>query len=267
MADLNPYSSTRSVARDRPCRPRRRPPRESCCIHLEEPPDRPDPAIYSQSERLSSGLEASWNSPDITTNFWSPWRLMPEPEVLVRNLSSSASAVGVQVQIKIAPFGIGTAKTAISAQVVNLAPSEEKKLIFALPQSVLTGDPHVGVFVEIAHSVDKNAANNRGDQVIDGVFTSEAGRNLTFKFPVRNDEPQGRTLTLATLANDLSAVVSPAVHAFSPFEQITATLTAHVPGALHGTSAADIRREVTVVARDSAGRLVGGVTFIVRIDE
>lgn len=267
MADLASPSLNRSAARDRSCRPTRRPSRGSCCVHLEEPPDRPDPAIYSQAERLGSGIEASWNSPDITTNFWSPWRLMPEPEVVVRNLSPSASAVGVQVQIKIAPFGIGTPKTPISAQVLNLAPSEERKLVFALPQSVLTGDPHVGVFVEIAHSVDKNVANNRGDQVIDGVFTSEAGRSLTFKFPVRNDEPQPRTLTLATLGNDLGAAVFPASHSFSPFEQIVATLTAHVPSALHGTPGSDIRREVTVVARDGAGRLVGGVTFIVRIDE
>ncbi len=260
-------SVTSKRSGDRACAPRRRSPRNSCCIHLDQPPDRPDPAIYSQYERLSIGLEASWNSPDITTNHWKPWRLMQEPEVVVRNISSTASAVGVQVLIKIAPFGIGLAKTAISAQVVNLAPGEVKKLLFALPQSVLTGDPHVGVFVEIAHSVDKNAANNRGDQVIAGVYTSEAGRNLTFAFPVRNDDPTARTLTFSTLGNDLGAGISPAAHAFSPFEQIQATLTVQVPGSLHGTPANHLVREVTVVARDGAGRVVGGITFIVRIDE
>ena len=44
------------------CRPTRRyPPSHCTCLKPDEPPKRPDPAIYSQAEQLSLGLAPTWN--------------------------------------------------------------------------------------------------------------------------------------------------------------------------------------------------------------
>jgi hypothetical protein len=245
---------------------RQRPVRDCCCITPADPPDRPDPAIYSQVELLANGVEPSWNSPDITTNFWSPWRLMVESEVKVRNLSATASAVNVHVHFYISTFGIGTARTLLLSRMLNLAPSQEALLKFPLPQSVLADDPLIGTHVIIEHSADANTANNRGSQTIYGAFTTVVGRSFQIEFPVRNPSAAAQLITLATLNNGLAAVVNPAARVFAGFEQVQATLSLAVPNSLHGTPAADIRREVSVVGRDASGQLIDGLTYIVRID-
>ena len=61
------------------CQPVRREPPPRCgCLKLDDPPKRPDPAIYSQAEQLSLGLAPTWNPEDITTNRQRPWTLLPE---------------------------------------------------------------------------------------------------------------------------------------------------------------------------------------------
>jgi hypothetical protein len=47
----------------------------SACYTSTTPPLKSDPAIYSQEEQLALGQEVTWDSPDITTNHFSPWRL------------------------------------------------------------------------------------------------------------------------------------------------------------------------------------------------
>ncbi|MEM8640035.1 MAG: hypothetical protein AAGG51_14645, partial [Cyanobacteria bacterium P01_G01_bin.54] len=42
------------------------------------PPELPDLAIYSQEEMLEQGRNPSWDSPDIITNNWRPFRLFEE---------------------------------------------------------------------------------------------------------------------------------------------------------------------------------------------
>lgn len=254
--------------RREPCRPAR-PPRRgrtSCCLAPDEPPDRPDPGLYSQDEQFGLGLEPTWNSPDITTNRWSPWRLMEEMEVDVRNYSATASAVAVAVGVAISPFGIGMPRSPLSTQVVHIDAGHESRLFYPLSQSLLNGPPHIGAHVTITHSLDQRLINNLGSQMIWGVFTSEAGRQLEFSFPVRNPQAGTQQITLAALANDLGAVVTPASRPFTPFEQINAKLTMMVPASLHGAPGADVRREITVVGRDGAGRVIDGLTYIVRID-
>jgi hypothetical protein len=106
------------------CRPDRRPRRESCCVAIKDPADRPDPATYSQEEQLHLGLVPTWNSPDIITHNISPYSLFLEPEVKVRNLSTTASAVNILVHLHTSVFGIGLPRTPLATKVVNLAASQ-----------------------------------------------------------------------------------------------------------------------------------------------
>ena len=45
------------------CWPVREPHRSKGCVRLEAPPERPDPAIYSQQEELSAGRPAQLEQP------------------------------------------------------------------------------------------------------------------------------------------------------------------------------------------------------------
>lgn len=190
-----------------------------------------------------------------------------EPEVTVRNLSGTVSAINTLVLFSVAPFGIGTAVISTTGTTINLAPGQELDLKFPMPQTLRDGDPRVATWVQIEHSTDKTLINNQGAQTIDGVFTSEVGRNLSFHFPVRNPSSIPQTLNLQVLANDVGAALAPNVHSFGPFEQISATLTMTIPGTLHPAAGEDLRREITVMALGNGGTLIGGLTYIVRIDD
>lgn len=262
--DSQLLASRSSVSR---CRPQRKKPRTSCCVTIEKPPERPDPASYSQEEKLALGQIPSWNSPDITTNNWSPFKLKPEAEVKVRNLSTTASAVNALVHFYVSQFGIGMARSLMSSTMVNLSPSQEQTLLFPFSQAVLSGSPTIGVYTKIEHSSDIKLINNNGGQVHHGVMTSESGRNFTFQFPVVNAQNAASQVTLSVMPNVLSGTVSPASKNCAPWEQFMATVTFHVPGSIHGTPAAYVEKEVTVVGRFGNGALIGGVTYVVRVDD
>lgn len=91
------YSAAATVIRgDTRCDWRSRHKRPHCeckCVSTDQPPKRPDPAIYSQRQRLSQGLPTSWESPDIQTNWWDSWRFMDSIQVRAHNESNEASAV------------------------------------------------------------------------------------------------------------------------------------------------------------------------------
>src|SRR5713101_8535728 len=160
------------------CEPERKKPRASCCVAIKKPPERPDPASYSQEEKLALGQIPSWNSPDITTNEWSPFRLRQEAEVKVRNLSATASAANALIHFYVSQFGIGMNRTFMSSAMVNLSPLQERAILFPFSQAVLGGSPTIGVYTKIEHSSDIKLINNTGGQVHHGVMTSESGRNF-----------------------------------------------------------------------------------------
>lgn len=245
----------------RPDRPGR-----SCCVKPTKPPERPDLATYSQLEQFALGAAPTWNSPDILTNLWSPWRLLEEVEIKVRNLSPTAAAVNGAVHLYFGPFGIGMQRTLLATRMVTLPPGAETALKYALAPAVLAGDPRVSVHAAIEHPHDSNAINNRASQITYGVFTSDVGRDPALTFPVLNQSGAVRQITLSVLPNDLGAAVAPAARVYAPWEQVTATLTVHVPASLHGSPGSDVRREVTVVGRGPDGAVIDGVTHIVRID-
>ena len=247
------------------CRPRpqRKP---GCCIQPEIPPQKPDLATYSQQEQVALGVAPTWNSPDITTNNDFPWKLLPAVQLVVRNLSPQASAVNALVTLSTSPFGIGMQQTPLSSQKLNLGPGQQATLSFPLTAALLAGDQSLGVYAAIEHPYDSKLINNNGAQVAQGVLSSAVGRSPSLVFPVLNSTGAPRTITLSVLANSLGASVSPVSHAFSPWEQINATLHLNVPGSVHGSSGSPVRNEITVVANASDGSLVGGVTWIYWID-
>ena len=256
-------------SRGRACAPRRqRPTGTDCCLTpAGPPPDRPDLATYSQREQFALGNAPTWDSPDILSNYWNPFRLMPEISVTVRNLSPTATAVNGQVLVSVGTFGIGQPRTPLGAQLVTLAPGQQTTLLYPLPQAVINAaEQRIGVKVSVAHPYDAKEINNAGAQLLADVYTSAAGRNISVDFPVVNPLSAPQTLSLQVLPNLLGATVTPAAPSLGPSEQIMATLHMHVPAAMHGTGAAPVRADVTVVGRDGAGALIDGLTYVVWVD-
>lgn len=242
-------------------------PRPRCrCVRVDDTPiERPDMAIYSQTEQLAIGGQPTWDNPDIVTNDWRPFRLRQEASVTVRNLSATTSAMNALVHYYTSPFGIGTRRQLRLTRAVSLGPAQQTALLFPLSQEQLTGDPRTGVHIVIEHPTDSNQINNAGAQVHDGGYTSESGRSFDVGIPVLNDSGVSRQLQLGVLATDLLATVTPSVRTFAPFEQIVATLHIEVPGFLTGSPGNEIARGVTVVGR-AGGELIGGATRLLRID-
>lgn len=252
------------------CRPVRKPPAaEACCLRPSgPPPDRPDLAIYSQREQFQLGSLPTWESPDIVTNFVNPLKLMPESRVTVRNLSATVTAVNAQVHFSIGGFGIGHPATAIGVQLLTLGPGQQTVVSFPLPQAVLNApDQRIAAHVRIIHPHDAVAINNEGSQLVADAFTSKVGRNFSVQFPVVNPLAVSQIISLSLLPNALSATVSPASTGFAPLQQLMAALNLHVPAAVHGTPGSPQRLDVTIVGRDGAGNLLGGLTYAVFVDD
>lgn len=248
--------------------PRKDPDQRCCCVHVDgPPPDRPDLAIYSQDEQFGMGTAPTWDSPDILTNLWAPFHLLPEVSVVVRNLSPTASAVNADVALYISSFGIGMPRSLLSSQRISLGPQQQVSLLFPLSQAILNAaEQRIGTLVQITHPHDRNRINNVGGQHLADAYTSAAGRTFTVSFPVMNPLATAQVISLSALSNQLNAVVAPASRTFAPLEQALATLTLQVPAAVHGTSAAPVRMDATVVGRSADGSLLGGLTYVVFID-
>lgn len=236
-------------------------------IVTNDPIEKPDLAIYSQQEELNNGNVPNWDSPDIITNQWRPFRLMEEAKVKIRNLSPTVPAINTLVHYSTAPFGIGTRKELKLTKLVNIAPASEIELLFPLDQSTLGGDPRVGVHIQIEHPHDPNLINNFGAQVHDGGFTTESGRSFTVSVPVYNDSNFSREIKFSIMPTDIIASVSTLSHVFAAHEQIIVNLNIQVPNFLHGTPADYLSRAVTIVGRLSDGTLIGGATRLIRIDD
>jgi hypothetical protein len=245
----------------------RSPDRGCGTLHTTTPVRRPDLAIYSQAEALARGNAPSWDSPDISTNLWGPFRLREEALIKIRNLSASVPAINALVHFAVSPFGIGTRAERRLSRTVNVSPGREVELSFPFDQATRAGDPRIGVHVLIEHPHDELAINNEGSQVHDGGYTTESGKDFTVSIPVLNDSTMPREIRLSIMPTDLLASISPTAHLFAPHEQIVATLHIQVPTFLSGAPDLVVQRAVTVVGRLSTGELVGGATRLVWIDD
>ncbi len=238
------------------------------CVPVRDTPiETPDLAIYSQDEAVAGGVAPTWDSPDIVTNDWAPFRLKPEAKVTVRNISPTTSAANALVHFYTSDFGIGTRRQLRLTRMVSIPRASQLDLLFPLPQEVLAGDPRTGVHIVIKHPTDRNLINNSGSQVHDGGYSTESGRTFDVSIPVLNDSGLARQIVLAVLPTDLLATITPASHVFAPFEQLIATLHVKVPPFLVGSPGSEINRGVTVVGRlGSGGAMIGGVTRLLRIN-
>lgn len=256
-------------ARTRRCRcgGRRREPKPATCGCVPVAEDdirRPDLAIYSQDEELAAGGTPSWDSPDIITNSWRPFRLNDEAQVKVRNVSA-VPAGGALVHYYTSPFGIGMQKTLLQTRRVDVPQGTEVTLNFPLDHATKTGDPRVGVHIAIEHPHDSAEINNRGSQVHDGSYTSEVGRTHTISIPVRNESNFPRTMTFEVLPSSLTATLSKASHAFGPWEQISVDMTVTVPGSIAAVPGSPPQHGISMLAR-SGSEVVGGATKLMRVD-
>jgi len=249
------------------CNPKK-PSRAQCCTYLspDHPIEQPDLAIYSQNEQLALGTAPSWDSPDITTNDWRPFRLKASSKVTVRNLSPKVSAVNALVHFFTSPFGIGMPRTLLASKMITLPPASQVVLDFPLDAATLAGDQRIGVYVGLEHPHDEKAINNSGEQVHVGAYTTESGRTFDVSIPVLNNTNFTRSMLFNVLPTDLVASVTPNAHTFAPHAQINIKLHVQVPTPLVGTPGNEINRAVTVIAKLNTGALVGGVTRLLRID-
>lgn len=185
----------------------------------------------------------------------------------MRNLSPTAAAVNGQVLLYTSLFGLGMPQSLLSAIAVSLAPGQSNTLLFPLTQAILNGtDQRIGTYVRIVHPSDRHLINNRGAQLLADAYCSAVGRSFSVTFPVMNPLSTSQQITLSMLPNVLNAVVQPATRVFNPLEQIIATLNLQVPGSLHGTAGTPIRQDATVAAYGADGNLIGGLTYVVWID-
>lgn len=243
-------------------------PHHCCCISTNNVPiHHPDLAIYSQVEQLSLGAMPSWDSPDIVTNNWAPFKLRTEALVNVRNLSPNTPAANALVHYYTSPFGIGTQKTLKQSRMISLGAGQETTLNFPLDQQTLNGDQRIGVHIVIEHPNDEKQINNAGSQVHNGAYTSESGRNFTVSIPVFNDSPTPRQIMLSILPTDMIASLSMTNHTFLPYEQIIVNLHIEVPAAITGSPGNEKNSQVTVIGRLAGDNtLIGGITHLLRIN-
>jgi hypothetical protein len=247
----------------------KRAPKKGGCrnIHTQDPVEKPDLAIYSQLEEISKGNVPAWDSPDIVTNNWRPFRLMQEARVKIRNLSPTVPAINALVHYAISSFGIGIQVVPQLSQAVNVPAGSEIELFFPLYQETLNGDPRVGVHIAIEHPHDPILINNKGSQVHDGGFTTESGRNFKMQVPVYNNSSQSRDIHLSLMPTEMVATIAWSSHVFAPHEQKLVELSIKVPNHLHGTADNFLSRSVTLVGRLSNNELIGGITRLIRIDD
>lgn len=241
-------------------------PADGCCLKPDLPIKRPDPAIYSQMEELAAGRVPDWNSPDITTNTWNNWHLLEEIIVRVSNRSTETSCANAVVRLLTSEFGIGLARSEVSARTVSLHPGSAIDLNFPLAQSFRDQRTSIGTHVEIRHPTDSNPENNYGEQVITGLVTGPTGGSKELTFPVRNALNAPQNITLAILSSQLSAALTWTARNFASFEQVDATLSVQLPGAGDLPAGENVRRDVTIAAFGEGNRLIGGLSWVIRID-
>jgi hypothetical protein len=74
-------------------------------------------------------------------------------------------------------------------------------------------------------------------------------------------------MKFAIMPNNVVASISPTTYSFSPYEQITASLSIIVPAALTGSSGNVNIQEVSVMAQAvPSGQLIGGATEVIFIN-
>jgi hypothetical protein len=236
-----------------------------CSIEINPPPNRPDPAIYSQAPRLAAGLDATWNNPDIkwfvppayvagrwqfpTTGFG--WQsLLDHAEISIHNRSAVAAAINTVVRVSRAPFGIGTKRTPVVTQLVSIAAGQT--ITFNTPLGAATSEVIRGgeaLYVDISHPYDADTANNHGESVV-----SLQGSGNTYSIPIGNFTEQPLVYVFSLAPNNVAAQISDTQLTIAPQDQKFVQISFTIP------PTRPFETSVTLLAHDLQGKLLGGVT-------
>lgn len=238
----------------------------SPAIDISPPPDRPDPAIYSQAALLAAAIAPTWDNPDIVLyatpqHTGGSWRIaqgwfLDNAKVTVRNKSLTAAAINMVVAVSYGPIGIGMPRAPLTTQLVSLEAAGSRQLIIPLPPAVLAQpEKALALFVDVSHPYDSDPTNNHGESIS---IISLIGAGVTGAITIK-------------LAN---TTADPIAYALSVEPSNVGVLlsTSHVivaPGATGSVIASHAtllptpsQTSFTVVARDALGNLVGGFTSL-----
>jgi hypothetical protein len=240
--------------------------------------DYPDPAIFSQAEELAAGRIPTWDNPDISAlTVGSGGFALSHFEFTVRNLAHVA-ATGVLVDIKVGDYGIGTWRR-WGRHAITLGPLELRKLPLppydAPPQQTpeVFSATNLSMRVELLHPHDGNPLNNVGEFALAGAYTRRSGRHPHRQFEVWNWSADPLEVHFEVIGPpDISVAVQPPTlvvpaRSAAPAPFLSARIELQVSPALHGVQAAPARRDATLIARDGDGTLIGGLTYVVMVDD
>ena len=241
-----------------------------CRLKINIPAGKPEVAIYSQIEEYTNGRQPTWDSPDIDTYHGSADKVpkLLDPLIArIKNLSEVGPATNALIHCEIGEFGIGTISSRIGTQMVSIKELEQVELSFPLPPGTVNGEQRITSHINIDLPGDLNPINNYGSQITYGGYSSVIGRDTVFDFPLLNNSGTARDFSLAVLQNDLAARVEPQDLTLAPFEQRQIRLFCTVPASVHpDIPSGVVRMEATVMCLTTDGRLYGGVTFFVLVD-
>lgn len=264
----------------------------------------PDPLIYSQQYLQAQGLAVTWDNPDIHLELLTApgvsvdsHALKPDTDYVVVariwNGVTTAPAVGLPVKVSYLEFGIGTTRHDVGMTKVDLP----VKAAVGCPAFARVGwrtpaqPGHYCLQVELLWDDDENPANNMGQHNTDVKPLNSP--HAAFTFPVRNDGPARRAVTLQIDSYRLPAlepcgaegdgkdggnhhqelldrhrraawpvppgwavVAHPREAVLAPGETVTATVDITAPDGYRG-------RQVFNVHADSGPGVIGGVTLYV----
>lgn len=246
----------------------RRPDPGGCspAIDLSPPPDRPDPAIYSQAPLLAAATTATWDNPDIVLyaavqHTGSSWRIadgwfLDNVKITVRNRSLTAAAINMVVTVSYSRIGIGLPRTPLTTQLVSLEAGGSRQLIIPLPPAVLAQtEKALALFVDVSHPYDLDATNNHGESIS---IISLIGAGLSGVIPIKLGNTTSSPITYALSVEPTNVTVSLSNTNVTVGPGATASVTASHTTLLPTPS----QTSFTVVARDAIGNLVGGFTSI-----
>jgi hypothetical protein len=169
----------------------------------------------------------------------------------------------------VARVGIGLARETIATQLISLAPGEVRQLPVPIryyraidldtdlgAHGFETGD---GLVVDISHPYDAQTDNNHGESIIALIYrrrpVDSGGVPFADAIPIALGNPTAaaREYVLSVLPNSISAVVTPSHATVAP-----GALT-HLPLNYVRPTNGGVDANVTIVARDPGGNLIGGM--------
>jgi len=166
---------------------------------------RPDPCIYSQTDRMLRGLGVTWDNPDI--QLWSGGIEVPSNSLAkdtiyritaqIYNKSNVAPAVNLLVRFYYLSFGIGTIRNFIGEDFVNVPArggASGQPVIAEHDWKTPDQEGHYCLQVELVWPDDADPTNNLGQENCDVKALNSP--NAIFQFPVRNDSRFTRIIKL-----------------------------------------------------------------------